>query len=136
MSEPSAQAQPELLAEKGRQGRLTRIVVILLLICASYILIGLVCIPKFEQLYQDALPGYRLPGLTQWIIAGRIPIMIIGAVWPIVAILNIRRLKLTSVLLLYLLMGLSFGEILITTYALIRPLIGLATYMSDATPSP
>jgi len=123
MSDPVTQPQSTLRAVRKRQRWIAGMIVMLLLACAGNILVPLVCIPNFELIYQNDLPGRPLPGLTQWIIALRIPLMILGAAWPIAGILTVWRLKLASVLWLYLPYLLSLGQILITLYALFKPML-------------
>jgi hypothetical protein len=125
MSDPVTQPQSTLRAVRKRQRWIAGMIVMLLLACAGNILVPLICIPKFELIYQDALPGRPVPELTQWIIALRIPLIILGAAWPIAGIFTFWRLKLTSVLWLYLPYLLSLGQILITLYALYEPMLSL-----------
>jgi uncharacterized membrane protein YhaH (DUF805 family) len=98
-------------------------IVMLVLLSIANIFITFICVPKFEQIFQDALGSRPLPGLTQWVIAGRMPLIILAVIWPIIGIATERRLKLASILWLYIPFMLSLGQIVLTIYALYLPMV-------------
>jgi len=102
-------------------------VLVLFLFCAPNICLPIIGIPKFEQMYRDVLPGQPLPALTQWIVTHPLPIAVAGAIWPIIGILLVWRLKLVSILWFYIPFILSFAQLGLTIYALFQPLLGVIT---------
>jgi len=100
-------------------------IVMMVLIGVVNIFIPLVCLPKFEQIFQDAFGIRPIPTLTLWIIAERVPLIIAAIVWPIAGLLIVRRLKLASVLWLYFPFALSIGQCLLTLWSLFLPMLNL-----------
>lgn len=98
---------------------------ILLIFSALNTFLTFLIIPKFQQIYQDALPGKPLPWLTSFILVARIPLMIVAVGWLIAGSLSVWRWRPVSILLLNLGIIFSFLQIVATIYALFIPLIGL-----------
>ena len=83
-------------------------------------------VPKFEQIYKDALAGSGpLPPLTQFIITARIALAIIDLGWPILGTLLIRLQKPYAILWINIGILWTFLQFVITVIALVKPLFGL-----------
>lgn len=127
MSGAETDPKTTLRAVRKRQWWIASMVLVLFLFCAPNILIPLLVIPQYDHIYRDVLPGQPLPALTQWILSIRQPLMIAGAVWPLLGLLLVWRLKLASMLWLNFPFILSFTQILLTLYALFQPMLGVIT---------
>src|ERR1700727_1254735 len=64
--------------------------VILFILGVGNIFLQIFIIPKFEQIYKDALPGMQLPPLTEFIITARFALAIIDLGWPILGSFLVR----------------------------------------------
>jgi hypothetical protein len=110
-------------------------IVILLGLGAINIFLPLFVVPKFEQIYQDALPEMPLPGITVFIITARFPLALVAFAWPIIGIITVWRRKRAAIWIINLGYLYFFLLIGITVIALFRPMImtGIITGgMSDA----
>jgi len=60
-------------------------------------------VPRFEQIFIDALgPDYPLPEITYIIFEARIPLALIGVIWPLVGIMACwRRLRAAVWIILF-----------------------------------
>ena len=96
---------------------------VILFLSAAYIYLQLVIIPKFEMIFQEALPGVPLPTLTLFVIAAKIPLAIIALVWPIAGIVLAHRQPKTASSWLYIGLFLMFLSVGITVIALFMPMV-------------
>lgn len=106
--------------------------VILLLSSALNIFMLFFIVPKFEQIYADALPGRILPSITEFIITARIALAVINLSWPILGAILIQRQKPYAILWINVGIIWSFLQIGITTIALFMPMVGDITGMSNS----
>jgi type II secretory pathway component PulF len=108
-------------------------IVILLGLGAINIFLFLFIVPKFEQIYQDAIPGMPLPGITAFIIAARIPLALIALAWPIAGIIAIWQRHRGAIWIINLGYLYFFPLIGVTVIALFMPMTGgIIVGMSDA----
>ena len=121
--------------EPKRAWRIARIV-ILLGLGAMNILLPLFIVPKFERIYQEALPGMVLPGITVFIIAARLPFALVALAWPIIGIIAAWRRQRAAAWIINLGCLYFFLLIGVTVIALFMPLTaGLSGGMSQAPPT-
>jgi len=106
--------------------------VILFLFSAANIFLMLFIVPKFEQIFADALPGAPLPTITVFIISVRIALAIAALGWTILGSFLVWLRKPTAILWINIGILCLFLEIGITIYALILPMFMPAGGMSDA----
>ena len=98
MSEP-AQEQGKTARSMETKRRWVKVsLVILFLLSAANIFLMLVIVPKFEQIFADALPGMPLPRVTNLIITGRIVIAMVTVCWPILGTILVRQQKPYAIL--------------------------------------
>jgi hypothetical protein len=118
--------------EERRQFWIKVSLAILFLFCAANIFLMLFIVPKFEQIYKDALAGSGpLPPLTAFIIHARSAIALIDLVWPILGSVLIWQKKPYAILWINLgIIGL-FLQVGITVVALFTPMVGYHGGMSD-----
>ena len=58
-----------------------KILLVLLFLAGSInILIESFIAPRFQQIFQDTIPGQTLPGLTQFVFACQVPLIVIAAI--------------------------------------------------------
>jgi hypothetical protein len=105
--------------------------VILFIFSALSIFLQVFIIPKFVQIYQDALPGVHLPPLTEFIITTRSAFAIIGLGWPILGSFLVRLQKPYAILWINIGILWIFLQMGITIIALFKPMIGIETGISD-----
>jgi hypothetical protein len=100
---------------------------------AINIFLPLFLVPKFERIYQDALPGRPLPEITVFIIAARFLFALVAFAWPIVGVIAVWRRQRAAIWIInlgYLYFLLAIG---VTVFALFMPIGGdLITGMPDA----
>ena len=106
--------------------------VTLLVLGAINIFLPLFVVPKFEQIFQDALPGKPLPGITLFLIAARIPLALIALAWPMAGIIAVWRRHRAAIWIVSLGLLFFFALIPITIFALFMPMNTGITGMSDA----
>ena len=94
----------------------------------------LLAVPKFQQIYIDALPGRPLPSITAFIIAARIVFAFINLGLPILGTYSFTKRARSTVLWINLAILWNFLEFGLTIFALFLPMIGLVSGMSDAKP--
>jgi type II secretory pathway component PulF len=96
---------------------------ILILLSAGNIFLMVAVVPKFEQIYVDALgPDHPLPMVTNLIITWRIAIAILTACWPILGAVLVRQQK-TYAVLFYIGIIAMFLQAGITVIALFMPMV-------------
>lgn len=101
----------------------------LIIISVANIYLLLFMIPKFEQIYKDALPGRQLPPLTEFIITARFALMIIALGWPILGTLLLRLQKPYAILWINIGIIWTFLQFGISFVALFMPMIGITGTM-------
>jgi len=106
---------------------------VLVFLSAANIFLLLFIVPKFEQIFADALPGMPLPGVTEFIISSRIALAFIALGWPIMGIILIKLQKPHAILWMGIGATLTFVQIGITVIALFMPMISTITGTSDKT---
>ncbi len=107
--------------------------VILIAISASCIFTLCFIIPKFEQIYADAMPGKPLPRLTLLLLDSRFPLMAINALWPLAGIVLLMRNHRSTMVWLNLGTLLGFIELALVTLALFLPMCdGIIVGMSES----
>ena len=108
-------------------------IVFLLGLGAINIFVSLFIVPKFEQIYQDALPGMPLPGITVFVIAARFPLALVALMWPIAGIITFQRRKRAAIWIIKLGHLYFFLLLGVTVIALFMPMTGgIIVGMSDA----
>jgi len=105
--------------------------VILIGMGAINVFLPLFIVPKFEQIFQDALPGQPLPEFTRFVIAARIPLALISVVWPVAGIIAVWRRQRAAIWIVSLGLVFFFAMIQVTVVALIMPMGGHGGGMSD-----
>jgi hypothetical protein len=105
--------------------------VVLIGLCALNQFLLLVVVPKFQQIFADALPGMQLSTVTEFIFTYRIALGVAILAWPVLAVLLRRRQKPYASLWINLGIIWLFLQIGITFYAIISPMIGLNGGLSD-----
>ena len=100
---------------------------------AFNIFLPLFIVPKFEQIFQDALPGKPLPEVTDFIIAARIPLALVALIWPVAGFVAVWRRKRAALWIINLGVVFFLALTAITVFALFIPISGgLITGMPDA----
>jgi len=102
-------------------------------LAAINVFVLLFVVPKFEEIFAEALPGKPLPGVTNFVLGYR-SILIFGAIaLPVVAILLRKWQKPFAVVLIHLGIVWFLFELGGTIIALFMPMAGgLITGMPDA----
>ena len=107
-------------------------VLFLLFLCEAWnVLLTFDIIPKFEQIYRDALPGRPLPASTLFIIDQRIPLALLTLGLIIACTIVVLKKHQAVTLLLRLTVAWFVLQTAVTIYALIIPMIGMAGGLSD-----
>ena len=104
---------------------------VLMALCAVNVFILLFIVPKFQQIFMDALPGKPLPLVTLGIIQHSGLLSLIALAWPIIGILMRKWQKPYTSAWIYVGLVLFFLAIGITIFAMFTPMIGLGGGMSD-----
>jgi hypothetical protein len=89
-------------------------------------------VPKFEEIFQEALPGKPLPDLTLFIIASHIPLAVIALAWSMAGIATVWRRDRIAIWIVSLGLLFFFVLIPITIFALYMPMAVTTDGMSDA----
>jgi len=109
--------------------------IILFGVSACCIFLMLFAVPKFEQIFADALPGRPLPLLTSFFISARMGLAFINLAWPILGTyLFVKKAPSTA---LWINLGIfwSFLQFGLTVFALFLPMASDGiTGMSEAKP--
>jgi hypothetical protein len=116
--------------EEGKESRLTKrnriligvSLVTLFLFAVVDIFLLLLVVPKFEQIFQDALPGRPLPPVTEFILSARIALVFIALGWPIIGTLLVRLQKRYAILWINVGTVWTVLQIGITVIALYMPM--------------
>jgi hypothetical protein len=92
---------------------------------AANIFVLLLIVPKFQEIFSDALgPDHPLPAITNFIIAGRIVFAVVTACWPILGTMLVRQQRPHSMLYLNIGIVWMFLQCGMTVIALFMPLCG------------
>ena len=131
MSESSAEMRKVVREEFWRVGNVVGWFV-LAGICASDCFVWIFVVPKFAQIFMDALPGKPLPLATLMFIGHHFLFALVALAWPIVGAVLLRKRNyyasywiIGGIVLFILLAGL-------TIIAMFMPMIGLVNGMADA----
>jgi hypothetical protein len=122
-------------AEIRRQRWIGALMAMIFFAGAVNLFIATFCLPKFSQMFQDAFgPDYLLPTLSHLIFILKVPLIVLGLLWPVMGIAMVRKIKSSSVLWLYIPFFLSVGQLLVTLFGLALPMWthGDITGMSDS----
>jgi hypothetical protein len=90
-------------------------------------------IHRFQEIFQDALPGKPLPGITLMFVGHQLFFQFLTFAWPIAGLIyivrstRIRNWTITGVLLI-LAVGL---QLMLTEYAMFSPMVEIDVGMSD-----
>jgi type II secretory pathway component PulF len=103
----------------------------LLGLSAVTIFMFLVLVPKFERIYQEAMPGMTLPWLTAFVIAGRLVLAFIALVWLVAGVVAAWKRSRAATWIIYLGYVYFFPLIGITVFALCMPMGVLVSGTSD-----
>ncbi len=89
-------------------------------------------VPKFQQIYIDALPGSPLPAYTRFIISARFALAIAAMGWPALGAQLLREKKPSAIL--WINIGILFLFLLIcsSAMALVLPMVNNHGGMSDS----
>ena len=105
---------------------------VLLVFSAANLFILLFIVPKFGQIFADALPGKPLPPVTVLILTGRLFILVLNvALLILCAYLTYHRSR-RSILVLNLATIWNFLQVGTTIIALFMPMAGTITGMAAA----
>ena len=131
MSDPEQEQTKALRSTEKNRFRIGVGLATLFFGAAGNILVLLAVVPKFEQIYRDALPSVHLPTVTQFIISARIALVIIALGWPILGTVLVGLQKSYAILWINVGFLWNFLQLGITIFALFRPMIGLDGGMGE-----
>jgi type II secretory pathway component PulF len=104
----------------------------LLGLSAIHVFMFLIVVPKFERIYQEALPGMPLPGLTGFVIGGRFVLALIALVWLVAGVVAAWQRSRAATWIIRLGYVYFFPMIGVTVLALFMPFCGVSvTGMSN-----
>jgi hypothetical protein len=103
---------------------------VLIVFSAANLILLLFVVPKFGQIYADALPGKPLPPVTDFILAGRLAIVLINVAWLLVCGYFLHRRNRHSIFLINLATIFNFLQVGTTVIALMMPMVGTTTGMA------
>ena len=108
---------------------------ILFVVSAANLFLLLFIVPKFKQIFADALPGKPLPNITEFILMARMGLVFVALAWPIVATFLVRLQMRHAILWIFVGTLWTVLQIGITVIALYLPMSydGIVG-MSDAHP--
>ena len=98
---------------------------------ADIFLLGV--IPKFQQIFADALPGKPLPSATLFFFTFRVVLLILAAGRPILAYFLVRLRKPYAIVWISIGTLWTILELGIGIIAMFMPMVGGPTGMSDST---
>src|SRR5580692_4918022 len=98
MSEPDPEQGKGARSTKTKRFWLGTSLVVLFVFGAGNIFLQLFIIPKFQQIYADALPGKQLPTITEFILTARMVLLFIAMGWPIAGALLVKLQKPYAIL--------------------------------------
>jgi hypothetical protein len=133
MSEPLATPVDASPPARSRRFWIVTSLITLLLLGAVNMFLMLIVVPKFSQIYVDALPGRPLPWLTGFIITARYALAIVPMAWPALGAELARERVRSALVWINLGIAWSFLQIGITVLALFMPMVGSTTGLSDST---
>jgi len=132
MSDPGRDEKTVSIPKKTYNRWLGTTLFILIIFSTLNFVFSFFWVPKFEQIFQDALPGKPLPLLTEFVLACRIPLAIVALAWPIAGVIFVWRSSNRAILFLNLAIILTLVQIGITIFALFIPMVsGCITSTSD-----
>jgi hypothetical protein len=99
--------------------------VILYVISATNFIAMIFVVPKFEQIFTEALPGKPLPSVTLFIFTFRIGLALLALTWPIIGTFLLKKQKPYAIWYINISTIWNFFQIGITTVALFMPMVGL-----------
>jgi len=105
---------------------------VLSILCAINIFLPLFIVPKFEQIFQDALPGRPLPLITQFIISDRILLALIALAWPIAGIIAVWRQHRAAFWIINLGILFFVALLVVSIIALFMPMVSVDCGLSGA----
>jgi hypothetical protein len=105
---------------------------VLLVFTAANVFMLLFIVPKFGQIFADAMPGKPLPPVTELILSGRLIIMALNGALVILCAYLVQRGNRQSILLINLATIWNFIQIGATVIALFMPMVGELTGTSVA----
>jgi len=132
MSEPTQEQDKGAHSLKTNQFWFGFSMGILVVFCAVQLFLLLFVVPKFAQIFHDAMPGQTLPRATAFIITGRIALMIIDSSWPVLGAYFIRKQERYAMLWINLGIIWTLLQIGITILALFVPMGGIITVTPDS----
>ena len=106
-----------------------------LVVCSvGNVLVLIFGVPKFDEIFQDALPGKPLPPLTEVILHGRIAIAFVNLAWVIFCSVWARKQKPHAIFLTNFAIAWNIIQAVVTVIAQFMPMAGDGiTGMSDST---
>lgn len=131
MSEPTQEQGKESRSTETKQFWIKVSLVILFILSSGNIFLLLFIVPKFEQIFADALPGRPLPGITEFIFTARIAIALIDLSWPILGTILLRQQKSYAILWINLGIVWTFLQVGSTVIALFMPMVGIPPTMGE-----
>jgi hypothetical protein len=124
MSDPEADAKRPVRSTGPDRFWFWFSVVFLFSLSAGNIFLSLYIVPKFEQIFAEALPGKPLPEVTEFVITGKFLLAIFTLCWPIITGLLIRLRKPGAIWWINIGIIWNILQISITILALFIPMIG------------
>ena len=121
---PDGEGVMSAATETGRAWPIVSLVVLVAL-GGINVFLALFIVPKFEQIFQDALPGQRLPGLTEFIMEDQIPLALLAVVWPVGGIVAVWRRYRAAIWIVGIGCVFFFFLIGVTITALFQPMIAI-----------
>jgi hypothetical protein len=105
---------------------------IFLLVASLGAIYGAFSIPHFQQIYEDALPGKPLPGMTLAVVWAHKFLVITSFMFPLIGLvaLFLRRMRI-SITLLAIALGLAFIQASVVVTALNLPMQEIVEGFSD-----
>jgi hypothetical protein len=110
--------------EERRQFWIKVSLVFLILFSAANVFLMLVIVPKFMQIYGEALPGMPLPEVTVFVITARVGLAVLDLGWPILGSLLMWNRNRYSILWINIGLIWTFLQVGVAIFALFIPLAG------------
>lgn len=126
MSAPKPEPSVEELSSKVTSivWTIKWLVTLLILVASVPNFIAAIAIPKYQQIFADALPGKPLPALTNFLNAAQSFLLVASAGWPIATIVNScfnRHLKIWATVSI-LILGLVALQLIATVLGCMLPM--------------
>ncbi len=93
--------------------------------CAIACVVWVFIVPKFAEIFEDALPGRPLPLITQILIAHHLLFALAALAWPIVGLVLYRKQNHYSAYWIIGGIGLFVLLVGLTAYAMFAPMVEL-----------